>query len=205
MKFDLFAAQFVDLRTLLPWYQTRKEKTVLRGIMEQRRRILTDEQVEEQSNTIVEKIESLRRFQEAKVVMLYYPVHHEVSLKPLLEKYWQEKTLLLPVTHRHTMELRPYLGKELLRKGRYSIPEPLTDTYTGPIDLIIVPGVAFDQHRNRLGRGGGYYDKFLRKHKDIFSIGVCFDSQFRQHKELPHGYSDQPVNMVITPSKTIGE
>lgn len=205
MGFDLFISQFIDFKNLLPWYQIRREKTALRGLMEQRRRILTPEQIAEQSQEIITKIESLHRFQEAEVVLLYYPVHHEVDLKPLIEKYWQTKTILLPVSHRKTLELRPYRGMELMRRGRYSIPEPLTETYKGKIDLMIVPGVAFDQHGNRLGRGRGYYDTFLRKHASVYSIGVCFDSQYRHNKEIPHTFRDKPVRCVITPSKTIGE
>ena len=166
---------------------------------------VTEEQVESQSQEIINRIESLRRFQEAEVVLLYYPVDHEVNLKPLIEKYWHTKTILLPVSHRYSMELRPYRGKELMRRGRYSIPEPLPEEYKGKIDLMIIPGVAFDQNGNRLGRGRGYYDTFLRKHPSVYSIGVCYDSQYRHKKEIPHSYRDKPVRCVITPTKTIGE
>ncbi len=202
MKFDLFATQIEWLRSLMPWNQLEKEKKALRGIMEQRRRIITADKVEEYSQVIIERIEQMRHFKEAKVIALYYPVHNEVNVKPLIEKYWQTKTILLPVAHRHRkMELRPYRGEELMRHGRYNIPVPLTEKYSGPIDLIIVPGVAFDEHCNRLGRGGGYYDKFLKNHRYTYTLGVCYDNQIRKHQDVPHSDFDKPVNKVVTPSR----
>lgn len=206
VKFDLFASQIADLKALLPWNQVNKEKKALRGLMEQRRRILTEEQVEEQSAAIIRRIEDLRCFQRAQVVVLYYPLKHEVNLKPLLEKYWQQKTLLLPVTHHHRkLTLHPYKGAELMRRGRHRVPEPTTEEFKGHLDLIIVPGVCFDEKGNRLGRGGGYYDSFLKQHPNVHKVGVCFDSQLRKHKEVPHHHFDKPVNVVVTSNRTIGE
>ena len=128
MKFDLFASQIADLKAMLPWNQVTKEKKALRGIMEQRRRIMTEEQVREQSDAIIQRIEALRCFQQARVVALYYPLKHEVDIKPLIEKYWQDKIMLLPVTHRRSISLHPYKGSELMRRGRHHrIPEPTTE------------------------------------------------------------------------------
>ncbi len=206
MKIDLFATQIEWLKSLMPWNQLEQEKKALRGIMEQRRRIIPPEQVHEFSETIVNRIEQMRHFQEAEVIVLYYPIHNEVDVKPLIEKYWQTKTILLPVAHRHRkIELRPYRGEELMRRGKYNIPVPLTENYSGKIDLIIVPGVAFDEHCNRLGRGGGYYDKFLRRHHSVYTLGVCYDCQIRKHQDVPHSDLDKPVAAVVTPTQVYRE
>ena len=118
----------------------------------------------------------------------------------------QEKTLLLPVTHRHRkLTLHPYKGAELLRRGHHRVPEPTTEEFKGHFDLIIVPGVCFDEKGNRLGRGGGYYDSFLKQHADVHKVGVCFDTQLRKHKEVPHHHFDKPVDVVVTSNRTIGE
>ena len=101
------------------------------------------------------------------------------------------------------MEVRPYDGEEMMRKGRRGVPEPQTYTYRGPIDLIIVPGVVFDHHRHRIGRGGGYYDRFLARHLKTKKIGVCYSFQLKRHT-IPHSWRDQKMDRIITPAQTIG-
>ena len=128
--------------------------------------------------------------------------HLDKRLRPLLTKYEGQKTFLFPVTHRHSIEVRPYDGEEMMRKGRLGVPEPQTDTFHGTIDLILVPGVAFDHHCHRIGRGGGYYDRFLAKHLHATQIGVCYDFQLKDR--VPHTWRDKRVNRVVTPHFTIG-
>ena len=101
------------------------------------------------------------------------------------------------------MEVRPYDGEDMMRRGRMGVPEPQTETYKGPIDLIVVPGVVFDQHRHRIGRGGGYYDKFLAKHLTTKKVGVCYTFQLKKHS-IPHWLHDEKMDRVITPQQTIG-
>jgi len=199
----LFESQIHDFLSWLPWIRIRKEQRALRAIVEQQRRMMTKEEVAEQSNHIIAQLEQMAAFREAQTVLLYYPIHNEVDLRPLLTKYEGQKTFLLPVTHRHSMEVRPYDGEDMMQKGRLGVPEPQTKTYKGSIDLILVPGVVFDQHRHRIGRGGGYYDKFLTKHPGAKKFGVCYSFQLKK-REIPHLPSDHKVNRVITPQQTIG-
>ena len=199
----LFDAQIHDFLMWLPWVRIRREQAAMRAIVEQRRRILTKEEVAADSARIISQIEQMAAFRNARVVMMYYPVHNEVDLLPLLEKYKDEKTFLFPVTHRHSMEVRPYDGEDMMRKGRLGVPEPQTETFKGHIDLMLVPGVVFDQHCHRIGRGGGYYDKFLAKHPGSKKIGVCYSFQLKKH-EVPHTFRDQRMNHVVTPQQTIG-
>ncbi len=199
----LFESQVHDFWSILPWIRTRREQRALRAIVEQKRRIMTKEQVEEQSALIMAQLEQMSAFREAKTVLLYYPIHNEVDLRPLLTKYKGQKIFLLPVTHRHSMEVRPYDGEDMMRRGRLGVPEPQTSTYRGHIDLIIVPGVVFDQHRHRIGRGGGYYDRFLRKQLTAKKVGVCYSFQLKKHA-IPHSWRDQKVDRIITPQQTIG-
>lgn len=200
----LFKSQLLDLWRSLPWGYARRKQLAKRGIIEQQRRILTREQVEKDSALIIAQIEQMSVFREAKTVMIYYPIHNEVDLRPLLSKYSGEKTFLLPVTHRRgRMEVRSYDGEEMMRKGRFGIPEPQTATYRGSIDLILVPGVVFDRHCHRIGRGGGYYDRFLRKHRQSCKVGVCYSFQL-QREDIPHTWLDIQMNRVVTPRQTIG-
>ena len=199
----LFESQVHDFWSILPWIRIRREQRALRAIVEQKRRIMTKEQVEEQSALIMAQLEQMSAFREAKTVLLYYPIHNEVDLRPLLTKYKGQKIFLLPVTHRHSMEVRPYDGEDMMRRGRLGVPEPQTSTYRGHIDLIIVPGVVFDQHRHRIGRGGGYYDRFLRKQLTAKKVGVCYSFQLKKHT-IPHSWRDEKLDRIITPQQTIG-
>ena len=199
----LFSSQIHDLRMLLPWVRARREQSALRAIVEQQRRIMTPEQVQEQSALVVAQIEQMSCFREAKTVLLYYPIHNEVDLRPLLSKYEGQKTFLFPVTHRHSIEVRPYDGEDMMRKGRLGVPEPQTETFKGSIDLILVPGVVFDQHCHRIGRGGGYYDRFLSKQRSATKVGVCYSFQLKKH-DVPHTRYDRKMDRVVTPQLTIG-
>jgi len=199
----LFEAQLHDLKNWLPWVRIRREQRALRAIVEQQRRIMTPEQVAEQSARIISQIEQMSAFRDAQTVLLYYPIHNEVDLRPLLTKYEGQKTFLFPVTHRRSMEVRRYDGEDMMRKGRFGVPEPQTETFKGRIDLILVPGVVFDQHCHRIGRGAGYYDKFLAGQMHAKKIGVCYSFQLKKHN-VPHSLHDQRMDRVVTPQQTIG-
>jgi len=199
----LFDAQLHDLKMMLPWVHARREQASMRAVVEQRRRMLSPEEVSADSERIISQIEQMSVFRDAQTVMLYYPVHNEVDLRPLLTKYEGQKTFLLPVTHRYSMEVRPYDGEDMMRKGRLGIPEPQTETFKGHIDLMIVPGVVFDHHCHRIGRGGGYYDKFLRKHPHSKKVGVCYSFQLKKH-DVPHTWRDIKMDRIVTPQATIG-
>ena len=199
----LFESQIHDLKRLLPWFYARREQAELRSIAEQKRRLMTPEQVAEQSSRVVAQIEQLAAFREANTVLIYYPIHNEVDLRLLLAKYEGQKTFLFPVTHRHSMEVRPYDGEDMMRKGRLGVAAAPTEIYKGAIDLIFVPGVVFDHHCHRIGRGGGYYDKFLSKRPLAKKIGVCYDFQLKKHT-IPHLWREPKMDRVVTPHSTIG-
>lgn len=197
----LFETNIRDLLRLLPTYRTRKAKVEMRALLTQKRRLLTDEQKTEASSRVIERLEQMEWFREAKTVLIYYPIHNEIDLLPLVKKYKHEKTLLFPVTHRKTIDACPYRGNALMKRGKFNIPEPQTEPYKGKIDLILIPGVAFDRKCNRLGRGGGYYDRFLCKQRHSKLIGVGYDFQIVD--EVPTERNDMRLQGVIVPSQTI--
>ena len=196
----LFQSQILDLKRFLPWNRTKKRKAEIRELMRQKLRIQKADDLQTWSEQAMARIEQLHVFRHAHVVMLYYPVHHEVDLRPLLDKYKDEKIILLPVTHHDHIELRQYVGADQMKKGRYDIPTPQTGTYRGTPELVIVPGLAFDKDLVRMGRGKGYYDRFLRKLGNITKIGVCYDFQIQD--DLPWSLHDVRMDKVITPSAT---
>lgn len=200
----LFESQIVDFFRFLPITSIPRQKAEIRGLDSQQRRIMTKEQVLDASHKICAQIEAMECFRNAQTVMVYYPIHNEVDLRSLVKKYADTKHFLLPATlSEHKMEVRQYVKGEPLVKGRFGIPEPQTPAWNGPIDLVLVPGVAFDKEMHRLGRGGGYYDRFLSNLPTAMRIGVCYD--FQVHDDLPHEMFDQCMNMVVTPTRAIGE
>lgn len=198
----LFYSQVQDILQRFPWAVKRKRKNELRALIEQKRRVYNADAARSDSAAIVARIEQTAVFRNAKVVLLYYPIRNEVDLRTLVDKYQGEKTFLLPVTHHDRMTVCPYRSDDQLRLGHSRVPEPLTAPYRGNIDLILTPGVVFDHHLHRIGRGGGYYDRFLRRHRRAFSLGVCYDFQLSAHT-IPRNYWDKPVNGLVTPRLTI--
>lgn len=198
----LFASQIQEFTKRLPWKRKQQEQRAIRTVLEQKRRLYDSQQASAESQIIVEKIEQMQVFRNAKSVLLYYPFRNEVDLRALLEKYKDSKTMLLPVTHHDWLEIRPYTGADCLKEGYAHILEPQTPTYTGEIDLILVPGVAFDHKGHRIGRGGGYYDRFLKQHKRAYKLGVGYDFQLKHH-DLPQTRHDMKVDGVVTPQTTI--
>lgn len=93
------------------------------------------------------------------------------------------------------------MAKEDLKQGSYGIWEPETQReYINKIDLVIVPGIAFDKNKCRLGRGKGYYDRYFMN-KRIKKIGIGFDFQLLD--EVPTSSFDIKMDKVITPSHIV--
>ena len=197
----LFESNIRDLLYLLPQRRLHRAKQRIRELLIQKRRMMSAEERTAQSALILSQLEKMTVFQEAKTVLLYYPKNNEVDVLPLFKRYKRDKVLLLPVTHRRGMTANPYEGNDKMHRGKVGIPEPTTPPYEGEIDLIIVPAVAFDKQGNRLGRGGGYYDRFLKKQSHATFIGVGYD--FQLVDEVPVRKHDQKMHRIILPSQTI--
>lgn len=156
----------------------------------------TKEQLLEQSAVILSKLEQHPAFQEAHTVMIYSALPDEVQTETFLDKWRHKKQIVLPTVAGDDIipvELAENTGFAV---GDFNILEPQNEPYTGDYDLIVVPGVAFDKNGNRIGRGRGYYDRFLCKHLNVKRIGVCFD--FQLVDEVPTEPTDIKVDEVIS-------
>lgn len=171
-------------------------KDDLRRQIRQIKRQFTPQQLEELSLPIISRLKPM--LVDTQVVMAYYSLPDEVCTHNLInDLVTQGKTVLLPkVMGDDTMELRRYTGRDDLREGAFHILEPVGERFIDEIsiDVVLVPGVAFDAKGHRLGRGRGYYDRFLRAYK-ARTIGVCFD--FQKVDEVPVDAFDVTVNEVI--------
>lgn len=171
-------------------------KDDLRRQIRQIKRQLTPQQLEELSLPIVARLR--QQLTEAQTIVAYYPLPDEVDVRQLLDVWIAEgKTVFLPkVTGEDTMQLRRYTGRDSLQEGAFHILEPTGELMTDEVsvDVVLVPGVAFDAEGHRLGRGRGYYDRFLRTCK-ARTIGVCFD--FQKVDEVPVDAFDITIDEVV--------
>jgi 5-formyltetrahydrofolate cyclo-ligase len=131
--------------------------------------------------------------------MLYNALSDEVPTQALMDKLVaQGKTVLLPCVINDTdMELRRYTGPQDLQTGSFGIQEPTGELFTDydTIDVAIIPGMAFDAEGHRLGRGKGYYDRFLSRVPHLYKIGLCFSWQLVDH--VPYDEHDIKMDEVI--------
>lgn len=168
--------------------------------MRRLRRDLTSEQVREYSKIIQYKLESRKAFKEAETIMLYISFAKEPETLPIIEKILSEgKKVVVPVSNLSTNTIIPtYInGVDELIPGAYGILEPTIIRAVNPmdIDLVVIPGIAFDMHRNRLGFGMGYYDKFLAT-TEAARIALCYD--FQVVDDLPTNELDIPMDLILT-------
>lgn len=145
-------------------------------------------------------------FAEADTVMLYMAKDTEVPTKPIVSKLLDEgKNVVLPRVDLETKTLKVYQIKSLeeLEISMLDILEPkLIYSPVDPktIDVIIVPGIAFDLSGNRLGRGGGYYDKFL-DFSSAPKLAICYDAQIADN--LPAQAHDVKMDYIITEKRVL--
>ena len=174
-------------------------KSELRKIIRDRKRQFSQQQLGELSLAVVGRLSAHKRMAEAQTVMLYCSLPDEVDTHGLIDTlYGEGKTVVLPVvTGEGEMELRVYHGADSLRRGSFDILEPVGERFADyeSIDLAVIPGMAFDDSGHRLGRGKGYYDRFLVNLPHCYKIGMCFDFQRVEH--VPCESTDIAVDEVI--------
>jgi 5-formyltetrahydrofolate cyclo-ligase len=155
------------------------------------------------SGEIHARIEQSPWFRDAACIVCYHALPGEVQTVAFLEKWYGQKQILLPAVEGEGLKFYPYQGENSLKTGSFGIMEPQADKEASidDIDLAIVPGVAFDRRLNRLGRGKGFYDRFLSEFRKPV-IGICF--QFQIFDAVPVDERDCRVTQVITEREIIG-
>lgn len=154
-------------------------------------------ELKQKSVRLLSALEQSARFQNAKTILLYYSLPDEVYTHDFIDKWYTKKNILLPVVTNNDLELREYTGPNCLHLGTFHIEEPKGEAFIDyrQIDLAIIPGVAFDTHKHRLGRGRGYYDRLLPK-LPTYNIGICFS--FQICTEVPIETFDKTMDEVWT-------
>ncbi|NOZ67858.1 MAG: 5-formyltetrahydrofolate cyclo-ligase [Deferribacteres bacterium] len=191
-------------------------KKTLRARLLKTRDSIPPEQKARKDAAIMERLFALDLFKNAKGLLLYASFRSEVdTTRCLSETIRLGKRLILPAVDSRRRELILYEVKEIseLKPGYMGIPEPAIrenrQVTLKDIDLIIVPGVGFDQECNRLGYGGGYYDRLLggatgqrlRSGGRIAALALAFEEQITE--KIPSEPHDVKVDMIITDKRVI--
>ena len=135
-----------------------------------------------------------------KIVGVYYPVNFEIDDLELLKKFEKNKfNISLPVIKKNfQMDFYKWSFSDLLKINKYGIPEPEPKNIVYP-DILLIPLVAFDNNLNRLGYGGGYYDRLIEKiskKKKIIKIGLALSVQ--KIDKVPISAYDQKLDYIVT-------
>ena len=193
-----------DTRQNLEGTPSRKEERAqLRRRM--RERLLHD--MPANTRTVADPLLASRLFQECQALVAYVAMVDEVSVSALMnDALLQGKALYLPVSENGVYALARVesLGRQLV-PGRYGILEPTPDCPRAEAlperTLWLVPGLAFDPEGNRLGRGGGFYDRLFQRYPQGFRLGICRECQVLE--KIPREPWDQPVEALRTPLRWI--
>lgn len=180
---------------------TIQDKQAIRRLIREKKKQVSFEEKKIRSQKIWQKLEHEEVFKAAKTLMFYWSMKDEVHTHDFIKKWHPEKQIILPAVNGDYLDLKIYQGPESMKKGAsFGILEPAGKNFhdVQSIDLIIVPGVAFDRQNNRLGRGKAYYDKLLKSYSGP-KYGVCFDFQLVNH--VPTDKYDIKMDSVITDSE----
>ena len=135
-----------------------------------------------------------------KIIGGYYPYNYEVDAVKILEKLEKldYKISLPKIRKRSQMDFLSWSTKDPLSINKYGIPEPTSEKIMNP-SILLVPLLAFDKNNNRIGYGGGFYDRYIKKNKKIISIGLAYSVQ-KVNKIITNEH-DMKLNFVVTNKK----
>ncbi len=184
--------------------ETRSKKDIRKEV-KQHRREATPEQIRMNSNAICEKFIQLPEYKEASVVFAYMDCKNEVETKKVIEQCWKDKkTVAVPKVFGEIMKYYVITSYDDLEEGYFGIPEPKYEKLQEIVcedGLMILPGVAFDIHRHRVGYGGGFYDRYLEAHPNMKKIAFAFE--FQMFDEVPFEEFDRQPEKIITEKRII--
>lgn len=152
------------------------------------------------SAAVVRNLQDLEAFKAVRAVGAYMPMTDEVDITPLFDCL--EKTFFIPAFDESSSNYRMARLTTELKKGHFGILEPAVPDFAGEneIDLILVPGVAFDCAGRRIGRGGGFYDRLLPQYRAV-RAGICFD--FQCLEAIPAEPHDVRMDWVATETQIL--
>ena len=146
---------------------------------------------------LIKKLNKTKRIN----ISIYFPSFFEVNILKIFDiKYFKKFSLLLPIIDNNdTMHFYKWNKNQILYLNKYGIPEPFKSKKIIP-NIILVPLLAYDKNKNRIGYGKGFYDRYLNKfvkiHRKIITVGVAFS--FQKYHNLPVNDKDFKLDYIIT-------
>jgi len=178
--------------------------------MLKKRLSMSTKSVKEKSSAILRNLSTLSEFQNGNTIMIYLPIKHEPDTHPLMHiSLKQGKKVCLPISNFKTKEIvasQILNPKQELQHTEFGIMEP-SEEYVRVVnpkilDIVIVPGVAFDEKGHRLGYGQGFYDKFISSlPKSATLIGLTYEQQILE--KIPSQKHDQKLHFLVTEKRVI--
>lgn len=190
------------------------DKQELRGKIRAKRRAMPREEWLVKSEQVCRQIRALRAYEEAGIVYAYLAVRGEVLLDSLIEDAWRQgKRVAVPRVAGREMEFYRLTDFEAVELSPLGIREPVERAIWEPVErevweaggektLFLMPGIAFDRAFNRVGQGGGYYDRYLAKYDMPFKLGVAF--AFQVYPSVPAEEFDMKVDGIVTEAGAYG-
>lgn len=180
--------------------ETKKE---IRKKVFVKRKEHTEEQIAAMSEEICKKVTALPVFQEAKALYAYVDYNKEVMTRGIIQAAWKAgKKVAVPKVHGKEMIYYELTDFNQLEPGYFQIPEPVSGEEAHWEEaLMLMPGVAFDRNRHRVGYGGGFYDRYLEVHKQHPTVAVAFEFQIVE--EAPIEPTDIFPQILVTEKEVI--
>ncbi len=174
------------------------DKQSLRRHIRQQKRAMTEEQIVSASHALGEKFAASELYRQAKTIYGYLPYNQEVRTVPMLQRALDEgKRVAVPKCYGDEMRFIYLDDLSQVESGYCGIPEPIADgpVADDPTALVLMPGLAFTKDGQRMGYGGGFYDKFLASEPTHPTLALCYDFQMVEY--IPTEEFDIPVDCVL--------
>ena len=174
------------------------DKKALRREIREKKRAMAEEEIVDRSEKLGQLFAQSEAYRKAKTVYGYLPYNQEVRTVPMLEQALRDgKHVAVPKIYGDTMKFLYLDDLSKVEKNDMGIPEPIADTPVADdkTALVLMPGLAFTKQGDRMGYGGGFYDRFLADEPDHPTLALCY--AFQIVDSLPTEEFDIPVDTVL--------
>ena len=179
-------------------------KTRLKQQILEKRSLLSKEDIGKKSALIKNSLFNLEQYKNSKAIMFFASIGNEVNTHDMIRQALKNKTVIVPKVFHHGIEPSVIISFDnLIAAGKFKIPEPIEAMKIAykNIEMVLVPGIAFDKEGHRVGYGFGYYDRFLHHVPRAVKVGLAFDFQIVD--KVPKEPHDLPVEIIVTEDRVI--